>query len=344
MFQLYEANVAWHSIYKEKTLITNGKIGEFMMMFSVIIPSYNGARYIKKSIYSVLKQMFDDFEIIVVDDGSMDNTTEVVKSIDDGRINYIYQENGGVSSARNTGIKNAKGDYICFLDADDLWKPNHLLVMAKLIERFPGCSVYLTGYEILLCDGNKITKRCLSPNGIEYHQSDNVFKEIWNYGYFLHTNSIACKKSVFNTVGLFEVGVKNGEDDDMWYRLFAYYSVAISNEVTSTYVRYNSNATKERIFVKDWIFLFRVKEILESPDVSEAKKEYLCRLMEQRKISYVRHCILNKDKETAWKQLKTIDKRLVKKKKYIETMVALMIPSTISSILVCTRDKRYYRS
>lgn len=309
-------------------------------MFSVIIPAYNAALYINKSINSVLDQTVDDFEIVVVDDGSTDETREIVKIIEDERIHYIYQPNGGVSSARNTGIRNARGEYICFLDADDLWKPNHLEVMSHLIGKYPDADVFLTGYEILLHDGHSIIKVC--PSVESDLQIDNMFAHIFKYGYFIHTNSISCKKSTFDAVGLFERGVKNGEDDDMWYRLFAYYSAALSTEVTSTYVRANSSATMERIFVEDWVFLHRVKGILESPDVSAEKKEYLCRLVEQRKLSFVRHCILNRDKKTAWKQMKTIDKHLLKKKKYIETLAALLIPSAVSAFFIKNRDKNYY--
>lgn len=309
-------------------------------MFSVIIPAYNAAPYIQHSINSVLAQTVTDFEIVVVDDGSTDDTKVVVSSITDPRIRYVYQENGGVSAARNTGIQNANGDYICFLDADDLWKPHHLETVSRLTEKFPQCRVYLTGYEIQLHNGETIRKGC--PEAGADIQSDNVFRLIWKYGYFIHTNSIACKASVFDTVGLFEVGVKNSEDDDMWYRLFSYYSAAITNEVTTTYIRENSRATVSKIFVEDWIFLRRVEDIMASPAVSAEKKAYLRRLLEQRKLSAVRHRILRGDKKTAWKTMRQLDIRLLKPRKYIETIIALLIPGIVSSKAVKCRDRKYY--
>lgn len=309
-------------------------------MFSVIIPAYNAALYIKESIGSVLKQTFSDFEIVVVDDGSKDETGEIVKTIKDDRIHYIYQPNGGVSSARNTGISNAKGEYICFLDADDFWKPNHLEVIEKLIEKYPAADVFLTGHEVLLCDGHCVTRVC--PEVAGDSQIDNMFEYIVKHGYFFHTNSIACKKITFDDVGLFEIGVKNGEDDDMWYRMFAYYSTAVSSTVTTVYVRENSRATVNRVFVADWVFLRRVDGIMSSSRVSEEKKVYLRRLLEQRKLSFVRHCILSGDKKTARKQIKLIDKSLVKKKKYFETLIALLLPCSVSAFFVKNRDKHYY--
>ena len=310
------------------------------MKFSVIIPAYNAALYIKNSINSVLNQTIGDFEVLVVDDGSTDNTREIVMTFQDKRLRYVYQSNGGVSSARNMGIRNAKGKYICFLDADDLWKSNHLAVVSQLIEKYPEASVYLTGYEILLHDGRIILKTC--PSVLGDSQSSNVFRHIWEHGYFIHTNSVVSKKSAIDTVGMFEVGVKNGEDDDMWYRLFSFFSVAISSEITTTYIRENSKATVKRIFVDDWVFLRRVDKIMESNSVSDEKKEYLRRLLEQRKLSFVRNSILNGDKKGAWKELKKLNKSLLKKKKYVVTLVALMVPTSISNYIILKRDKHYY--
>ena len=310
------------------------------MKFSVIMPAYNAALYIKNSINSVLNQTFGDFEILIVDDGSTDDTKEIVNSVKDDRIHYIYQRNGGVSSARNTGISNAKGEYICFLDADDLWKPNHLEVIEKLIEKYPAADVFLTGHEILLRDGRFVTRAC--PEVSCDAQIDNMFEYIVKHGYFFHTNSMACKKITFDDVGLFEIGVKNGEDDDMWYRLFSYYSTAVSSTVTTVYVRENSRATVNRVFVDDWVFLRRVDGIMSSSRVSEEKKVYLRRLLEQRKLSFVRHCILSGDKKTVRKQIKLIDKSLVKKKKYFETLIALLLPCSVSAFFVKNRDKQYY--
>ncbi len=100
---------------------------------SVIIPSYNATRFVKTTIDSVLAQTFQDFEIVVVDDGSTDNTKEVLQDYGD-KIRYLYKENGGVSKARNYGIENANGKYIAFLDADDVWMPEKLEKQVELLE------------------------------------------------------------------------------------------------------------------------------------------------------------------------------------------------------------------
>jgi glycosyltransferase involved in cell wall biosynthesis len=104
---------------------------------SVVIPSYNRAHYIEKTIDSVLEQKRDDIEIILVDDGSTDNTRELVQNKYGDQVRYVYQENQGIPGARNTGIKNAQGDYIAFLDSDDYWHPNKLEQQMALIAEHP---------------------------------------------------------------------------------------------------------------------------------------------------------------------------------------------------------------
>lgn len=310
-------------------------------MFSVIIPAYNAAGHIQNAIRSVLAQTVEDFEIIVVDDGSGDDTAAVVAAVPDPRIYCIRKENGGVSSARNRGIQAAKGEYICFLDADDLWKPHHLEVVSGLVDKYPEAGVYLTGYEILLCDGQTKTRHCpcASPDLF----SSNVFGQIWEHGYFIHTNSIVCKTSALEKVGMFELGVKNGEDDDLWYRLFAYCSAAISGEITTTYVRENSTATESRVFVEDWVFLKRVDGILASPEIPEPRKQSLRHLMEQRKLSTAREHILKGDKKIAWKIFRKVKVSLVRRKKWLGTLAALLIPYRLTKAAIDKRDEKYYQ-
>jgi len=109
---------------------------------SVIVPTYNYGHYIGKTLESVLNQTYQDFEIVVVDDGSKDDTTFVVRSFDDPRVRYVYQENQGACAARNRGIREAAGEYFLFEDADDLLGPRHLEEYHKVACENPGCNVY----------------------------------------------------------------------------------------------------------------------------------------------------------------------------------------------------------
>ena len=102
-------------------------------MISVVIPLYNKEKQIAKTLQTVLNQTYQNFEIVIVNDGSTDGSVEEVLRISDSRIRLVNQENGGVSAARNRGIDEAKGEYIAFLDADDLWDIDHLEVLYQLL-------------------------------------------------------------------------------------------------------------------------------------------------------------------------------------------------------------------
>ena len=119
-----------------------------MAFFSVIIPLYNKEDYIKNTLKSVFNQSFQDFEVIIVDDGSTDKSLQIVKQFIDDRLKVYIQKNQGVSVARNFGIEKAKSEYIALLDADDLWYENHLFELKKLIEIFPDAGLFCTNHEI----------------------------------------------------------------------------------------------------------------------------------------------------------------------------------------------------
>src|SRR5690606_6751565 len=116
-------------------------------MFSVVIPLYNKELSVRNTINSVLDQTFKEFEIVIVNDGSTDNSVKEVEKFDDKRIRLIHQENKGVSAARNRGIEEAKYEWIAFLDADDLWRENHLEEVVRMINIFPDFKVYVTSFE-----------------------------------------------------------------------------------------------------------------------------------------------------------------------------------------------------
>ena len=121
-----------------------------MTFFSVIIPLYNKEYYIENTIKSVLNQSFNDFEVVIVDDGSTDDSLKLASQFQDSRITIIKQKNQGASVARNKAIETAKGQYIAPLDADDIWHKNHLLELKSLINSFPNAGLFCNNYEIKL--------------------------------------------------------------------------------------------------------------------------------------------------------------------------------------------------
>lgn len=202
-----------------------------MAFFSVVIPLHNKATFVSKTIESVLNQAFDDFEIIVVNDGSTDNSLEKVEAIKDSKISIYSIKNQGVSIARNFGIDKSTADYICFLDADDLWKPTHLSDLKQLIENFPNCGMYCTGYEKLFL--NKTLIKSI------YFGLDNVYEGIVP-DYFLNSlvnqvasgSSVAVPRHIFDTVGVFDQDLRSGQDTDLWIRIALKHTVAFTSKVT----------------------------------------------------------------------------------------------------------------
>jgi len=189
-------------------------------MISAIIPSYNAAPVICRAIDSVFAQTYSDYEIIVVDDGSTDNTAEVIKKYG-GKVRYIYQNNAGASVARNTGIEAATGDWIAFLDADDEWLPDKLKLQTELLARNP---------ELRWCASNRYQsdrKRRAVVCNVEVIEKalartdyfENFFVAAARGILPIIPSVMMVRKSVFYEVGMFEPGRASGEDLDMWWRI-----------------------------------------------------------------------------------------------------------------------------
>jgi glycosyltransferase involved in cell wall biosynthesis len=135
-----------------------------MPKVSVIIPTYNRAEMVKEAISSVLAQTLSDLEVIVVDDGSADHTRQTVESLNDGRVQYFYKENGGPASARNFGLSKAKGEYITFLDSDDYWPDNYLKVMVSRLENNSKFGAAYSPVTLVYPDGSQL-KSYKCPKG-----------------------------------------------------------------------------------------------------------------------------------------------------------------------------------
>lgn len=198
-------------------------------MFSVIIPLYNKELSIRNTIYSVLNQTYQGFQIIVVNDGSTDNSLQVVEQIKDRRIRIVNKPNGGVSSARNRGILEAKHNWIVLLDGDDLWKINHLEEIKKMILLFPNEKVFVTSYEY--SDGYKLYRK---KRFTDIHIIEDYFRESIQENFICSIN-ITIHRSCFNKVGFFNEKISYGEDLDQWARLARFYKIVKNENITSIY-------------------------------------------------------------------------------------------------------------
>lgn len=205
-------------------------------MITVVIPLYNKADCIATALDSVLVQTYQDFEVIVVDDGSRDGGAAVVEGYTDPRIRLIRQANAGVSAARNKGIAEAKGEYVAFLDADDEWLPEYLEVQTQLIEKYPLCDVFATNYQFRGPSGNMVpTILRRLPSKDEDFELTNYFEVAYSSHPPLWTSAVMVRKAALDSVGGFPVGVCSGEDLLTWARLIVKYKVAFSMKSCAIY-------------------------------------------------------------------------------------------------------------
>ncbi|WP_312311702.1 glycosyltransferase family 2 protein [Empedobacter brevis] len=217
-------------------------------MISIVIPLYNKALYIKETINNILNQTYQEFELIVVNDGSQDQGPEIVQSFNDSRIRLINKVNGGVSSARNVGIKEAKYDYIAFLDADDEWLPNHLEEINKLIANYGDeADVFVTNFARKYTDGRIIANR--NNNEQQKGVIENYFKVVLKKA-IIHTSCVCVSKRALDEIDGFDEQLSRGEDIDVWIKLARKYKIAYSPVVTEYYLQEAANNSKKKFDIK----------------------------------------------------------------------------------------------
>lgn len=188
-----------------------------MPLVSVIIPTFNRARLVDRAIRSVLDQTFKDLELIVVDDGSDDSTGEVLDGFGN-TVKYVFQEHSGVSAARNTGIENASGELVAFLDSDDEWRSEKL---ARQMARFDGGGPFFVCHtdEIWMRDGKIVHQK-----DIHRKQGGKFFERALERC-LISPSSVMISRSLLDEVGWFDAALPAAEDYDLWLRVTAFHDV-----------------------------------------------------------------------------------------------------------------------
>lgn len=203
--------------------------------FSIIVPLYNKAPYVSKALESIISQTFKDWECIVINDGSSDNSLEVVKNfvdefkIYDLRFKIVDQSNAGVAAARNNGVAVSHGEYVCFLDADDWWDPTFLEEMDRLILEYHDAGIYASNY-IYYRPGKTHVALSLPPGYIDYPKAycEGSAMPVW-------TGATCMPRKVFDEMGGFPVGIKLGEDFLLWAKISLHYPVAFCEKPLAYY-------------------------------------------------------------------------------------------------------------
>ena len=215
-----------------------------MPKFSVIIPLFNKEKDVETTINSVLNQTFTNYEVILVDDGSTDNSYKVVSDIEDSRIQIFKKENEGVSKARNYGVSKAKTEYIAFLDADDYWYPNHLENINSLIEKFSNGEWFATAYDKRFHENFKSNMNSpILKKGDHWIGIVNDFFKNSLIDCLAWTSAVCMKKDFFESLNGFDYKITNGagEDSDLWLRAALKSELIFSNKITATHNLDGSN-------------------------------------------------------------------------------------------------------
>ncbi len=198
-------------------------------LFSVIIPTYNRRHVVCEAVSSVLKQSYQNIEVIVIDDGSEDGTERVFREEkNQQRVHYFLIDHGGVQRARNYGLSKAKGDLVLFLDSDDVLLPNCLekMNMKYKADTELGAVYGLTGLRNL--DGSYKLAR-------NDYLEGRVYKEVLKQGYLTSTSFISMRKEVFEKIGQWDINLPSSQDDDMCFRLAKNYKISLINEIVGIY-------------------------------------------------------------------------------------------------------------
>lgn len=300
------------------------------MKFSIILPVYNKANTIVQAIDSIYSQTCQDFEIIIINDGSTDNLLDVLNKYAKP-IKVISQENKGVSVARNRGVDSAVGEYVCFLDADDMWYPNHLEVILNMMNRFPEVGYFGTCHKSSFPDGTVI-----DGNTRINKLGDVIFVEdligfVNKYGGVLNTNSVCVKRSIITDEKIyFEPGEKLGEDVDVWYRIALKHPIAISTKMTTLYRREYSTATVVTSNATDWCFAKRQQSILNDIDITRNVKESYKAMCDRYYLTISREYCFNHSKKDAYKWMKKVSSKI--SIRYFVSLLLCVTPSFILDI------------
>jgi glycosyltransferase involved in cell wall biosynthesis len=291
-----------------------------MPYFSIIIPVYNKARFISTTLKSVLNQSFPDFELIIINDGSTDNSEDEILKLKDNRIVYFSKKNEGVSKARNFGLEKATSDFICFLDADDFWYPNFLETFHHYINKSPNKKVF-TSLKEIETPGKIFVPEYSFIISTDFEVVD--FFEASQKECVLWTSNTVIHKSVLDNVGNFDSKIKHGEDTELWIRIGLKYKIAVIATVLARYTYDKESISRASHYFFE-SYTFQKYQDLEN------KNKDLKKFMDLNRFSAVIKCKLNGDRNTAKKLREEINVNNLDWKKRI----LLQLPAAVLSFLI----------
>lgn len=299
--------------------------------FSIIIPLYNKAPYIERAINSVLNQSLQNFEIIVVNDGSSDGGEKIVTKIVDERLKLVSQKNAGVSAARNTGAEEAQYEYLAFLDGDDTYEPNFLSEIIKLIGNFPNAGIYGTSNSFIYPNGKKVAEdfRYLF-NGKEQGLLEDYFGLFAQIQKSPFSNSNLCiPKKIYQEFGGYKVGVKLTEDSDLWCRIALKYDVAFSVNALANYFVALEGSTHTIFENKDFEVVNTLQSALDNKNVPQRLEKSVKKLIALQKLGLIKRGILTSNKGKILKNFLNFSILKYYTFEYIKCVLAFLLPHSV---------------
>ncbi|KAB2837030.1 MAG: glycosyltransferase [Candidatus Brocadia sp.] len=244
-------------------------------LVSVIIPTYNCARFLMESVGSVLSQTYQPYEIIVIDDGSTDNTKEVLQPVMQ-RIKYVQlEQNKGSPVVRNIGIQAAQGEYVAFLDADDVWLPEKLQTDRECFDKHPDVGMVYSKHINI------------DEKGVVFHGAmkkrlpcGKIFVQLFSEQNFIITSSVVVRKAVFETTGLFDEQLVNCQDWDMWLRIAFYFQIAGIDKPLIKYRHnpYSLSKNRDNVLKYQKLVIDKIYHMFNNKENGMSEKRYKKRL------------------------------------------------------------------
>ncbi|MFC1498552.1 glycosyltransferase family 2 protein [Verrucomicrobiota bacterium] len=248
-------------------------------LVSVIIPTYNSAKFVEESVKSALNQTYTNKEVIVIDDGSTDNTKELLEKYKN-KIKYIFKENGGPASARNLGIKESSGEFIAFLDSDDVWLSEKLSLQVKFMMDNVDVGVVACNRFFIWEDSDKCVKANSPWN--KTHKA-NVFWELLR-GNFIALSSAVARRECFDNIGLFDESEEliGTEDYNMWLRLSRFYKFGFLKGYLymACWKKISLTSDFEKMYKGDILNIKKVNDLF--PELKLARKIYYWKSISRR--------------------------------------------------------------
>ncbi len=308
------------------------------MKFSVIIPLYNKERHIATTINSILSQTYTDFEVIVVDDGSTDESVEVVENIGSPKLQLFQKQNGGTSTARNYGFRKSKGEYLCFLDADDHYLPHFLENINALIEAFPEAGIYGANYVFQKGERKFHPGHFGLQTGVEMELIKDYFESVLYGEQVIIPSSSAIPRSVFEEVGGFDESIRTTEDQLLFNSIALHRQVAFHHTVSSVYNQGAENMKTHRVPKHEIEFAAHLHKMITNGEVPEKHLLNARKIVAANLIGVASMNILAGDKTTARKFLKDPRSKLLpERRKY--WVILLALPTFLVQALYAWRKK-----